>query len=87
MNHDPSSSIAITESENKNPYPLLEEKQLKLLENSQQLREMLRSTRLQKHLREIEYSENRQESLKKARNNNPDFEEFVRLMLREINPS
>lgn len=70
-------------------FALLTSERLSLLEKSKVIREKLKSTKLQKHILEIdtEKGENRSRALRKLRANNPEFASFVDLMLQELSGS
>eukprot|EP01041_Mallomonas_annulata_P009582 gene9582-19917_t len=63
---------------------ILDEHDETCLRNSQHLKSILKSERLQKHIMDIDSSNDRSNSLKKARIN-PEFEDFIQTLLTEQN--
>ena len=66
-------------------YDILSDRQVENLNNSNYINSIISSKRLRSHILEIDDSTNKQESLKKLRQNSKEFELFIQNMLQHIN--
>ena len=65
-------------------YDLLSMDQVEKLNNSTYINTMISSKRLRSHILEVDGSSDKQETLKKLRQNSTEFELFIQNMLRDI---